>query len=297
MDADPDIHSARLPRFERHRFRKPPLELQPRDEQIIQLVADHRFISSDDIQLLIPGSDQGVLRRLQKLFHGGYVDRPRVQRLNGNAPMVYALGHRGAELLHQKTGRQVPGDWSEKNRQVRNQYLEHGLMVSRFHTALRHTCEQVGTVRLECWLGDGAITDSVVIENAGRHERIPIRPDAFCILNVLDGQRPGRVHVFLEADRGTMTVDRFVTKLRGYYAYWRSGAVEERHKFKNFLVLTTTRSTERAVNLVKAARSVSDQGLRMFLFGTEADYLPAVRTRVLDAIWRSPDGGTHALIE
>jgi hypothetical protein len=243
--------------------------LQPRDYEIINWVAGHRFISSEDIQLLVPGSAQVILRRLQNLFHHQYLDRPRIQRINGNMPMVYALGQRGAELISTKTGRKIIGDWSEKNRQVRERYLAHGLMISRFQTALRYACQQIGTVRLECWLGDGAITDIVMVDCERHRERIPIRPDAFFILNVLGGTQPGRVHVFLEADRSTMTVSRFVTKLRGYFGYWRSGQVEQRLRMKNFLVLTVTSSTERAVNLAKACQSVNDRGLRMFLFGTE----------------------------
>ena len=114
-----------LPRFVRHRHRKPVFVLQERDRELVRVVAQHRVISSDDLQLLVAGSEQMVLRRLQKLFHNGYLDRPRVQRLRGNAPMVYALGQKGAELLAHEAGSKATGDWSEKNRQIGAAYLEH----------------------------------------------------------------------------------------------------------------------------------------------------------------------------
>ncbi len=290
--------SDRLPRYVRHRFRKPIFALQPRDLDIIRIVADHRVISSDDLQLLIGGSDQGILRRLQKLFHHGYLDRPRSQRHFGNAPMVYALGQRGADVIARETGKKPVADWAEKNRQLRTHYLEHALVLSRFQTALRHASAAQGTVALERWCPDGFVREAVVIEHRDRRERIPIAPDAFFILNILNGPNPGRVHCFLEADRGTMTVARFVTKLRGYFAYWRSGQAEQRLRMKNFLVVTVTRSAERAEHLLAGARSVSDRGLRMFLFGAETVYLPTTSRAVLNEIWRTPaDDVPHSLLE
>jgi Replication-relaxation len=106
----------RLPRFQRHRFRKPTLELQERDREIIRLVADCRVISSEEIQALIPGSAQSILRRLQKLYHGGFLDRPRHQKLRPNRKMIYALGQRGVHMLAQATGGEGIGrqDLSER---------------------------------------------------------------------------------------------------------------------------------------------------------------------------------------
>lgn len=294
MDPDPDPSFERLPRYRRHRFKKPAFVLTEQDSQIIELVSQHRFIFSTDIFILTSRSPQAVSRRLQRLFHHGYLDRPRIQRVNGNAPMVYALGRRGAELIASRTGRRLAGDWSEKNREAGSQFVSHALMISRFHTALRHGCEQDGTVLLEQWLGDGAFHDSVVVE----HERVPIRPDALFVLNVLGGPHPGRVVCLLEADRGTMTVKRFTTKLHGYFAYWRSGEAENRLGVRNFLVATITPSPERAMNLLKAACSVSDRGLRMFLFAPESAYLPATRNVTLTSFWNTPaDDMLHSLIE
>ena len=150
---------------------------------------------------------------------------------------------------------------------------------------------------LERWCPDGFIRDAVWIDHHDRRQRIPIAPDAFFILNVLDGKEAGRVHIFLEADRGTMDIARFTTKLRVCFAYWRSGKAE-RWGMKNFIVATVTRSAERAANLCKAAHSVNKRGLRMFLFASEAEYLPASGRKILEPIWRTPGDPTpHALTE
>ena len=288
----------RLPRYVRHRHRRPAFALQLRDGEIVRLVAQHRVIASGDIQLLLGGSEQGILRRLQKLFHAGYLDRPRSQRQLGNAPMVYALGQQGADLVARETGKRPIADWAEKNRQLRTHYLEHALMVSRFHVALRHAAQPRGDVALDRWLADGAVRDAVVVQRDGRRERIPIAPDAFFTLNVSDADNPGRIHVMLEADRGTMSVPRFAQKIRGYFAWWRSGQAEERMGMKNFIVATITRSEERADHLLAAARSVAERGTRIFIFAPESAYLPASRALVLNAIWRTPDDDVlHTLLE
>ena len=287
--------ATRRPRFRRHRLIKPSFALQPRDVAIVRLVSEFRVISSDDLRLLLPGSDQGILRRLQRLFHHGYLDRPRSQRQRGNSPMVYALGQRGAELVAETAGHRPRIDWTEKNRQLQTRHLEHALMVSRFRVALSHAAQVAGTVAVERWLPDGCLRDAVVVEHRDRRDRIPVAPDALFTLRLDTGET---IHAFLEADRGTMDVPRFVTKLRGYYAYWRSGQQQERIGAKNCLVVTITRSAERATNLLVAARSVSDRGLRMFLFAPETAYLPAAGRAVFDPVWRTPaDGQMHTLLE
>ena len=288
----------RTKRYVRHRFGKPAFLMQPRDYEIVRTVSEHRVISSDDLQLLIPGSDQMILRRLQKLFHHGYLDRPKSQRELKNAPMVYALGQQGAELVARESGSRPSVDWSEKNRQMGRQHLEHALMASRFQTALRHAAKIDQAVDIERWQGDGTVRTSAHIEHEDGTERIPVAPDAYFVLRVWDADAASRIHVFLEADRSTMTLARFVTKLRGYFAFWRSGQAEEKFGMKNFLVVTTTTSKARAEHLLEACRQVSDRGLRMFLFGTEADYQPASRAVILDPIWRTPaDDGQHSLLE
>ena len=72
MDAHTGTSDGRLPRFVRHRFRKPPFVMTERDEDILWLVSKFRVVSSDDLQRLMPGSKQAILRRLQKLFHHGF---------------------------------------------------------------------------------------------------------------------------------------------------------------------------------------------------------------------------------
>jgi hypothetical protein len=292
----------RLPRFKRHRFRKPTFVLQERDREIIRLVADYRVITSEEIQALIDGSHQAILRRLQKLYHGGYLDRPRHQLLRGNSKMVYALGQRGAPLINQESdGPAITVDWAEKNRQIGLRYLEHGLMVTRFRTALTLAARLRGDVVIEKWRQDQELRDAVVVEHADHRERIPVCPDAYFALRLTnEPQGSSRIHVFLEADRSTMTLKRMLTKLRGYWHYWRVGLAEKRFGIRNFLVLTVTLTPERATNVRAITRQVDGQnrGLRMFLFGSADQYNLTEPLTVLNPIWTtSGDEGLHSLLE
>ena len=71
------------------------LRITERDKHIIYQVYKHRFLTSKHISALVNGSQQGILRRLHLLFHGGYLDRPPEQirpYRQGSDPMVYGLG-------------------------------------------------------------------------------------------------------------------------------------------------------------------------------------------------------------
>ena len=221
--------------------------------------------------------------------------------MRGNTPMVYAIGQKGAELLARESGGQPTADWSEKNRQLGASYLEHALMVSRFQAALRFALQAQGRAAVERWHSDGAIRDAVSVEHAASTERIAVAPDAFFTLRLLNEPEGGnRVHVFLEADRGTMTTKRFLNKVRGYWHWWRSGR-QEQLGINNFLVLTVTSTPERAASLCAVSAGLDaprHRGLRMFLFGSERSYAQGEPLRVLDQVWATPgEKDRHSLLE
>src|SRR5262245_52742468 len=94
--------SQRLPRLHRaSEIRN--IQLTPRDVELMRLAYKHRFVRSTHAIALLGGSAQGVLRRLQLLFHHGYLDRRfcerEVRSWGGGEPLVYSLGSKGAEIL------------------------------------------------------------------------------------------------------------------------------------------------------------------------------------------------------
>src|SRR5205807_8724819 len=107
MDAAALGTQTRRPRF-RRAPEPPPFRLTPDDVEIIRQVARHRLIRSTHIAALVGRSLDRTNDRLMRLFHAGYVDRPRAQLdrfpTDGTAPMVYALADRGARLLCGREG-------------------------------------------------------------------------------------------------------------------------------------------------------------------------------------------------
>src|ERR1700722_16407368 len=101
------MESSRLPRFKRSTT-VAPMQLTKRDREIIRAVHRHRFLRSPQIVALIDGGSQPVLRRLQLLYHHGYLERPPIQleyfHQGGSHHMVYGLGNEGAALLKREYG-------------------------------------------------------------------------------------------------------------------------------------------------------------------------------------------------
>ena len=131
--------ATRRPRFRRHD--PPPFRLTEDDLAIIRHVGSQRFLRSTHLVQLIGRPADKVLRRLTALYHHGYLDRPRAQLdyllIAGSAPLIYALGNKGASLYAQ-LGRIEPAsvDWTDKNRDVHRPYLDHALMIADFMIAL-----------------------------------------------------------------------------------------------------------------------------------------------------------------
>jgi len=96
------VVATRRPRF-RRTGAPPPFRLTPDDVEIVRVVARHRLIRSIHIAALVGRSLDRTNDRLLRLFHAGYVDRPRAQLdhypVAGSAPMIYALADRGVRLL------------------------------------------------------------------------------------------------------------------------------------------------------------------------------------------------------
>jgi hypothetical protein len=100
----------------------------------------------------------------------------------------------------------------------------------------------------------------------------PVKPDGFFCLQFPD--RPdgnNRAFFFLEADRSTMTRERFVQKLVNYWRWYRADGHTEQLGIKRFRVLTVTKSDERARSLLTATTATAElhSALAMFWFASE----------------------------
>lgn len=292
------MEHSRLSRFKRASAVEP-IQITERDREIIRLVLRHRFLRSPQIVALMEDRSQQLLRRLQSLYHHGYLERPRAQldyyHHGGSRHMVYGLGTKGAALLKQEFR------WSEKNRSVGRIFLEHALLVSDVMVTLELACRRHG-IRLLTereLAGKDARPFQWRVNLHGRN--LGVMPDRVFALEYPDqsGNRD-RAIFFLEADRGTMPVIRknllqtsFHRKLLAYEATWTQSIHRTRFGFHRFRVLTVTTSAARVKSLVNACSQL-ERGHGLFLF---ADKSVLEQPELLFApIWRTGNPGETAAL-
>ena len=112
------------------------------DVHIVRQLARHRFLKSTHIAALVGRSLDRTNDRLLRLFHAGYIDRPRAQLdyypTAGSSPIAYALADRGTRLLIQRDGVEFANvEWSRKNRKAGRPFIEHQLEIVDFSVALQ----------------------------------------------------------------------------------------------------------------------------------------------------------------
>ena len=297
----------RKPRFQRAP-EIAPIQLTERDRMIVRCVFQHRFLRSWQIAVLVGGSKQAVLRRLQLLYHHRYLDRPRAQieyfQPGGSRAFAYGLADRGAELL--RLTENPPSralEWSAKNRAVKHLFLEHALLVSDVMVSLELACRRHGGVR---FLNSGELplptATSSRLEpfrwrvNLNGNTRLGVVPD--CVFGLEFADQPpdrNRAYFFMEADRGTMPIARsglhhssFHRKLLAYEATWLQELHRKQFGFHRFRVLTVTTSPDRLSHLVEACHQL-ERGQGLFLF-TDLNSFHAIPDP-LTLLWQSVRSG------
>lgn len=308
--------SSRRPRF--RRASDPPIfRLTENDVAIIRLLARHRFLRSIHIAALVGRSLDRTNHRLSRLFHAGYIDRPRAQLdyypTAGSAPMAYALADRGAQLLSENDGLDLSKvDWSRKNRGAGRPFIEHQLEVMDFHVSLQCAARSRNDVRL---ISADEIVASFPIQSNGAHPPVNLEvkisydsavhevgliPDLVFGLEFADGSRRC---FMVEVDRGTMPIVRrdirqtsFERKMRAYLTAHATKAHERHFGWKTFRVLTITTDNRRMQSMIDSLceeRVPHSPGPLLFLF-TERNKLCS--SDPLTHIWHDGTGREVRLI-
>jgi hypothetical protein len=267
------MKSVRLPRFKRSTD-IPPLRVTSRDGDILKCLHRHRFLRSDHIVALCPGSRQQVLRRLQRLYHHGYLERPRCQidyYQSGSRRIAYGIGNKGATWLKREMSLPFHKLDRKQKSHIGRLFLEHALMVSDIMVALELACRIRPGIRL-------LSADELKIPNmrepfqwqvdVGQRQKIGVIPDRVFGLEINSKQ----FWYCLEADRGTMPITRghlnqtsFQRKSLAYEATWSKNFHRSRFGWQRFRVLTVTKSTQRVQGIIAACQGLA-HGHGLFLF-------------------------------
>jgi hypothetical protein len=281
----------------RARFRRDnplPMRLTEDDLAAIRHVAKHRFLRSTHLIALLERPTKKFLERLAALYHNGYLDRPRAQldyyATAGSAPIVYALGNKGAAILTELDGSErAKVDWTDKNRTAGRIFIEHTLLTADLMVSAEIAARRTGNVRLieprdilaaapqTTRHADNPWALPARITYAGITQDIRLIPDKVFGLDYTDARK--RSYFFVEADRGTMPIIRsnprqtsFHQKILGYLAGSRPTNSHGQHfGIGNFRVLTITTSPERIASMIDALKQATrGTGSNQFLFTDRA---------------------------
>ncbi|SKA85726.1 Replication-relaxation [Prosthecobacter debontii] len=282
----------RIPRLRKPRFTRSPsdtIRLTGRDIHILDLADRYRVVRSSHLAPLIGGSHQHFIRRVGKLFHAGYLLRPKSQLLldgQRNAPMAFAITSTGQNALRDNGLPTFATPPRFRSAGVALS-LSHSLRVSEIVSSFERCAALEGLRFLPHHEWSGILSRD--FSPRRRHLRWRIRfvldgesaqyglmPDAgFSI------QLPGGLESFflLEADRGTMPISRrdpnlssFRKKVIAYKATRQIGVLWRRYQIPGFRVLVVADSAKRLASIRRATAACFQRGdTTMFLFSTATE--------------------------
>jgi hypothetical protein len=306
----------RRPRF-RRAAAAPAFCLTDDDVAIVRQLARHRFLRSTHIATLVGRSLDRTNDRLLRLFHTGYIDRPRAQLdyywKSGSAPLIYALADRGARLLVERDGASfVNLEWSRKNREAGRPFIEHQIEIADFQVALHRAVRDHGAVQLlypsDILAAAPASTREArnpfllraKLSHRGWTRELGVVPDFVFGLKFGDGSRRC---FMVEIDRGTMPIVRgdleqtsFERKMRVYLTAHAAGQHQRQFGWKTFRVLTVTSDHRRLETMMETAESLRvphSPGPALFLYAAFCDLRD---TTPLAQAWKDGNGRTIGLL-
>jgi len=237
--------------------------------------------------------------------------------------MVYGLGNKGASLLVSELDMPAETvDWSRKNRDAKEIFLEHTLMVSRILMTFRLACQRQRNVEfiepehlIKCrqkppTIKTHALSWRVNIQKGEygqkRNFSFNMIPDSVFGLRILKSNGHKEMYFFLEADRSTMPIKRtnfyrssFFKKMVGYLASYRNELFSKYFGFKKVRILTVTKSDERINNMIIVNKSLHNMGngYNLFLFAKDNAIDIQTPERIFKQIWINGRGRKDSLLQ
>jgi hypothetical protein len=266
---DPTITKlTRRPRF-RRAPRPIPFRLTDGDLQIVRTIGQHRFLRSTHVSALVGRSLDRTNDRLCRLFHAGYIDRPRAQLdyypTGGSVAMVYALADRGGRLLVDSGLESENLAISRNNQLAGRPFIEHQLEVVEFSVAVELAVRRRRDIRLiksdelvsafpdRTRARRNPLLLRTSVSHQGAAQEVGIVPDLVFGIGFPDSTRRC---FMVEMDRGTMPITRsnmsqssFERKMRGYLSAHASKQHEQQFGWKAFRVLTVTTDQQRLAHV------------------------------------------------
>ena len=270
------------------------MRITERDRAIVRAVYEHRLLSAPQIEALFFQSDKprgrqtSCQRRLQLLFHHGFLDRISLPIVlgEGRAPYVYALDELGATLVaSQLDVDRDEVDWRPKHNQVGHQFISHTLAVNDFRIAISLLAKD-GYFDVAEWISEAEFS------TVKMRSRVPFRMHGARITrNYPDGYfrlaLPGveqEAHFFLETDTGSMSNSNWQEKVQAYKEFRLRGLSDEYFGTRNFRVLTPTSGDRRMGNLKRTTERAGGDHYFWFTCQDQIDVWNP--SQILQPIWK-----------
>ena len=263
------------------------MRLTDRDKAILLAVSRYRFLTTSHILSLVPGSRQNIVRRLQRLYHAGFLDRPKAQlplRYAGElseflySPTRKTHSHVAAEIGETDSGKECKA--------VSTLFLAHSLSISDALIRFEADCRLSGKAFIperDIMAAPPAkrarhLAWRVTIREGADAESVGVIPDAaFGVERTDHSGRPRRWYFFLEADRGTMPLRRkslrqssIHRKLLAYSKSRTSCVLKDKYGIPGFQVIFIARSKERLGHIKETCAVATKGGVSsLFLFATQ----------------------------
>lgn len=308
-------------------IRKEPPPLKPkalgitqRGATIIDVVYCYRLLPTSLLLRLVGGNEDVTYRHLLRLFKAGLLNRFSLPRQGGQGEFIYYLDNTKAldllvesgccspdELDWESVKRNRDRDYAERDasdsRLGRFLFVEHELVISRFHFMLEMACRKSqDDCVLSRWQQGADLWDRALGQGSGQGH--PHRPDAFFSVHFPNAEEKARVsHFFYEADRKRSSSKRFVEKMKSYFEFLVQRQHETKYgirKVRAVLVETTDADWAEVLRHAALGADIDASTVPLFWFTTAEIFTHANKNSVprylrdpdvvLEPIWLSTTG-------
>jgi hypothetical protein len=238
--------------------------LQHRDKEIIKAVYAFRILTRQQLQQLFGiNGTRRINQRLRKLYDHKYLSRYFLPTIRGSAKAIYYLGARGTALVADELGIDLNIIKRERKAtsELQKLFLNHALGLNDIRIAFKIGLANRPGMELERWINDNDCHQKYHVIVHGKDVIKRFRPDGYFRI-VCQGKL---YSCFVEFDRSTMTIGRFVGKVHSYIDFGSLGYYRKRFGVRYFRVLVVTKTAERLNNLRKAVGTITD---KLFWFTT-----------------------------
>ncbi len=239
--------------------------LTDRDRLLTLDCYEHQALTTDQLRRLWFPSVRAARYRLQTLYSLRVLDhfRPVLKRGEGSAPYHWILDEAGAYVVAAEQGierREVRWRHSHALTIAASPVLAHRVETNEFFTRLAQDARAAHGALSE-WYGER--TTHTMLDGIAK-------PDGYGVLTLPDS---APIHVLLELDRGTETIDRLRDKGERYARAIPRGAL--RHS--NPLVLLAVPTAARAQNATAALASTGAP-IAVIVWTAQSDTPPLAST-------------------